>query len=99
MKELFGKEVSYPFINYFKQSSNHHSDTLYYFQQWAINTFVPKVNTVIYGINSIKYISVEVWNKLQKALPEELVNLTVPKFKGQTTLNLHINKIILESII
>ena len=40
------------------------------------SAFVPIVKTEIHSINSIKYRFVKIWNKLQKALPEDLLNLT-----------------------
>ena len=52
------------------------------------SAFVPIVKTEIHGINSIKYRSVEIWNKLQKALPDGLLNLTRIKAKEQITTTL-----------
>ena len=49
------------------------------------STFVPIVNTEIHGINSIKYISVKTWNKLQKASPDDPPDLTRTKTKKQIT--------------
>ena len=52
------------------------------------SVFAPIVNTEIHDINSLKYRSVELWNKLKKALPNDLFNLTRPKAKEQITTTL-----------
>ena len=52
------------------------------------SAFVSIVNTEVHGINSIKYKSVEIWNKLQKVLPDDLLDLTQTKAKEQITTTL-----------
>ena len=58
--------------------------------RFAMNqsAFVPIVNTKIGGINSVNYRSVKIWNKLQKALPDDLLNITRLKAKEQITTTL-----------
>ena len=73
-------------MSYFKTFSTQHL----YTTRSAVNqsTFVPIDNTEIHGINFIKCRSVQIWNKLQKALPDDLLNLTRPKAKEQITTTL-----------
>ena len=54
------------------------------------SAFVAIVNTEIHSISTpaIKYRSVEIWNKLQKVLREDLFNLTRTKAKEQITITL-----------
>ena len=86
VKDVFEEKVPSPFMSYFKKLNTQHL----YTTRSAINqsVFVPIVNTEIHGINSIKYRSVEIWNKLQKTLPDYLLNLTRTKAKEQITNNL-----------
>ena len=86
VKDVFEEQVPSPFMSYFKKLNTQHL----YTTRSAINqsVFVPIVNTEIHGINSIKYRSVEIWNKLQKTLPDYLLNLTRTKAKEQITTNL-----------
>ena len=83
VKDVFEEKIPSPFISYFKKLNTQHLHTT----RSAINqsAFVPIVNTEIHGINSIKYRSVEIWNKLLKTLPDDLFNLTQTKAKEQTT--------------
>ena len=73
-------------MTYFKKLNTQH----YHATRTAMNgsAFVPIVNTEIHGVNSIKYRSVEIWNKPQKALPDDLLNLTRTKAKEQITTTL-----------
>ena len=73
-------------MSYFKKLNIQHLHATHS----AINqsVFVPIVNTEIQAVNSIKYRSVEIWNKLQKTLPDDLLNLTRTKAKEQITTNL-----------
>ena len=73
-------------MSYFKKLNTQHLHTT----RSAINQsgFVSTVNTEIHGINSTKYRSVEIWNKLLKTLPDDLLNLTRTKAKEQTTTSL-----------
>ena len=74
MKDIFEEKIPSPFMSYFKKLNTQHLHTM----PSAINqsAFVPIVNTAIHNINSIKYRSVEMWNKLQKTLPDNLLNVT-----------------------
>ena len=73
-------------MSYFKKLNTQHLHAT----RSAMNqsAFAPIVNTEIHGVNSIKYISVEMWNKQQKALPDDLLNLTRTKTKEQITTTL-----------
>ena len=73
-------------MSYFKKLNTQHLHTT----RSAMNqsAFVLIVNTEIHGINSIKYRSVEIWNKLQNALPDDLLNLTRTKAREQITTTL-----------
>ena len=68
-------------MSYLKKFNTQHLHTT----RSAINqsAFVPIVNTEIHCINSIKHRAVEVWNKLQKTLPDDLLDLTRTKTKEQ----------------
>ena len=65
VKDVFEEKIPSPFMTYFKKLNTQHLHAT----RSAMNqsAFVPIVNTEIHGINSIKYRSVEIWNKLQKA--------------------------------
>ena len=85
VKDVF-EEIPAPFMTYFKKLNTQHLDaTCSAMNQSA---FVPIINTEIHGINSIKYRSVEIWNKLQNALPDDLLNLTRTKAREQITTTL-----------
>ena len=86
VKDVFEEKIPSPFMTYFKKLNTQHLHAT----RSAMNqsAFVPIVNTEIHGINSIKYRSVEIWNKLQKALPDDLLNLTRTKAKEQITTTL-----------
>ena len=86
MKDVFEEKIPSPFMTYFKELNTQHLHTA----RSAMNqsAFVPIVNTEIHGINSIKYRSVEIWNKLQNALPDDLLNLTRTKAKEHITTTL-----------
>ena len=87
VKDVFEEKTPSPFISYFKKLNTQNLHTT----RSAINqsVFVPIVNTEIRCINSIKYWSVEIWNKLQKKkLPDDLLNLTRTKAKEQITTTL-----------
>ena len=73
-------------MSYFKKFNTQYLHTT----RSAINqsAFAPIVNTETHGINSIKYRSVEIWNKLQKTLPDDLLNLTRTIAKEQITTTL-----------
>ena len=64
MKDVFEEKIHSTFMSYFKKLNTQYLHAT----RSAINqnAFVPIVNTEIHGINSIKYRSVEIWNKLQK---------------------------------
>ena len=94
MRDVFEEKILSPFTTYFKKLNTQHLHTTH--SAMNQSAFVPIVNTEIHGVNSIKYRSVEIWNKLQKALPDDLLNLTRTKAKEQ---NYHPFKIILESLI
>ena len=81
VKDVFEEKIPSPFMTYFKKLNTQHLHA-------TRSAFVPIVNTEIHGINSIKYRSVEIWNKLQKALPDDLLNLTRTKAKEQITTTL-----------
>ena len=83
VKDVFEEKIPSPFMTYFKKLNTQHL----YVTRCAMNqsAFLLIVNTEIHGINSIKYRSVEIWNKLQKALPDDLLNLTRTKAKEQIT--------------
>ena len=49
------------------------------------SAFVPIVNTEKRGISSIKYRSMEIRNKLKKALSDDPLNLTQPKAEERIT--------------
>ena len=74
VKDVFEEKITSPFMSYFKKFNTQHLHPTHS----AINqsAFVPIVTTEIHGINSIKYRSVEIWNKLQKSLPDDLLNFT-----------------------
>ena len=82
VKDLFEEKIP----TYFKKLNTQHLHATR--SAMKQSAFVPIVNTEIYGINSIKYRSVEIWNKLQKALPDDLLNLTRTKAKEQITTTL-----------
>ena len=86
VKDVFEEKIRSPFMTYLKKSNPQHLHAT----RSAMNqsAFVPIVNTEIHGINSIKYISVEMWNKLQKALPDDLLNLVQTKAKERITTTL-----------
>ena len=87
VKNVFEDKFSSPFVSYFKKLNTQHLHTT----RSAINqgAIVPKVNKEIHHISSIKDRSVEIWNKLQKALPvNNRPNLTRPKAKEQITTTL-----------
>ena len=73
-------------MSYFKKLNTQHLHTT----RSTINqsAFVSIVNAEIHCINSTKYRSVEIWNKLQKKLPDDLLNLTRAKVKDQITTTL-----------
>ena len=73
-------------MSYFQKLNTQHL----YNTRSAINqsAFVPIVKTEIHCINSIKYRSVEIWKKLQKTLPDDLLNFTRAKVKEQITTTL-----------
>ena len=83
MKDVFEEKIPSPFMSYFKKLNTQHLHTT----RSAINQSA-LVNTEIQGINSLKYRSVEIWNKLQKTLPHDLLNLTRTKAKEQITTTL-----------
>ena len=64
VKDVFEEKIASPFMTYFKKlnTQNLHA------ARSAVNqsAFVSIVNTELHDINSIKYRSVETWNKLQK---------------------------------
>ena len=74
VKDVFEEKILSPFMSYFKKFNTQHLHPTHS----AINqsAFVPIVTTEIRSINSIKYRSVEKWNKLQKTLPDDFLNLT-----------------------
>ena len=86
MKDVFEEKIPSPFMTHFKKLNTQQLHT----ERSAMNqsAFVPIVNTEIHGINSIKYRSVEIWNKLQNALPDDLLNLTRTKAKEHITTTL-----------
>ena len=86
MKDVFEEKIPSPFMTYFKKLNTQHLHTA--LSAMNQSAFVPIVNTEIHGINSIKYRSVEIWNKLQKALPDDLLNLTRTKAKEHITTTL-----------
>ena len=73
-------------MTYFKKLNTKHLHTTR--SEMSQSAFVSIVNTEIHGINSIKYKSVEIWNKLQKVLPDDLLDLTQTKAKEQITTTL-----------
>ena len=81
VKDVFEENIPSPFMTYFKKLNTQHLHA-------TRSAFVPIVNTDIHGINSIKYRSVEIWNKLQKTLPDDLLDLTRTKAKEQITTTL-----------
>ena len=81
VKDVFEEKIPSPFMTYFKKLNTQHLHA-------TRSAFVPIVNTEIHGINSIKYRSVEIWNKLQKTLPDDLLDLTRTKAKEQITTTL-----------
>ena len=87
VKNVFGDKFSSAFVSYFKKLNTQHLHAT----RSAINqsAIVPKVNKETHRISSIKGRSVEIWNKLQKALPvNDRPNLTRPKAKEQITTTL-----------
>ena len=90
-KDIFEEKIPSPFMSYSKKMNTQHLHTTC--SAMNQNPFVPIVNTEIHGTYSIKYRFVEIWNKLQKALQEDLLNL------NQKSKNHQPSKIILESLI
>ena len=87
VKDVFEeKTIPSTFMTYFEKLNTQHLHATH--SAMNQSAFVLIVNTEIHGINSIKYRSVEIWNKLQKALPDDLLNLTRTKAKDQTTTTL-----------
>ena len=86
VKDVFEGKIPSPFISYFKRLNTQYL----YTTRSTVNqsAFVPIINTEIHGINSIKYRSIEIRNKLQKTLPDDLLNLTRTKAKEQITTTL-----------
>ena len=86
VKDVFEEKIPSPFTTYFKKLNTEHLHATR--SAMKQSAFVPTVNTEIHGINSIKNTSVETWNKLQKTLPDDLLNLTRTKVKGKITTTL-----------
>ena len=86
VKDVFEGKIPSPFTTYFKKLNTEHLHVAR--SAMKQSAFVPTVNTKIHGINSIKNTSVETWNKLQKTLPDDLLNLTRTKVKGKITTTL-----------
>ena len=86
VKDVFEEKIPSPFMSYFKRLNTQYLHTT----RSTVNqsAFVPVINTEIHGINSIKYRSIEIRNKLQKTLPDDLLNLTRTKAKEQITTTL-----------
>ena len=83
VKDVFEEKIPSLFMSYFKKlnTQNLHTTRSAVIQ----SAFVPMINTEIHGVNPTKYRSVKIWNKLEKALPDDLLNLTRPKGKEQIT--------------
>ena len=86
VKDVFEEKIPSAFTTYFKKLNTEHLHATR--SAMKQSAFVPTVNTKIHGINSIKNTSVETWNKLQKTLPDDLLNLTRTKVKGKITTTL-----------
>ena len=86
VKDVFEEKFPSPFMSCFKKLNTQHLHTT----RSAMNqsASVPKVNTEIHDINSIKYRPVGIWNKLQEALPDDILKLTRTKAKEQITTTL-----------
>ena len=88
VNDVFEEKIPSPFSYDLFQKTEPSTFVCVAMNQMNQSAFVPIVNTEIHGINSIKYRSVELWNKLQKALPDDLLNLTRTKAKEQITTTL-----------
>ena len=86
VKDVFEEKNPSPFMTYFKKLNTKQLHTSR--SAMSQSAFVSIVNTEVHGINSIKYKSVEIWNKLQKVLPDDLLDLTQTKAKEQITTTL-----------
>ena len=73
-------------MTYFKKLNTKHLHTTR--SAMSQSAFVSIVNTEVHDINSINYKSVEIWNKLQKVLPDDLLDPTQTKAKEQITTTL-----------
>ena len=70
VKNCFEKQLSQPLLNFFKKSTEQHNHST---SSASKNfTFVEEANSKLYGIESIRYQAVIIWNKLKNNIASDL---------------------------
>ena len=82
VKDCFEKQLPQPLLNFFRKTTEQHNhSTRYASKNFA---FVKKANSKSYGIDSIRYQAVIIWNKLQNNTASDLTKLSRMKAKSTT---------------
>ena len=80
VKNCFEKQLPQPLLNFFKKSiEQHNHSTSSALKNFA---FVEEANSKLYGIESIRYQAVIIWNKLQNYVTSDLTELSRMKAKS-----------------
>ena len=83
VKNCFEKQLPQPLLNVFKKVTEQHNHlTLSASKNFA---FVEEANSKSYGIDSIRYQTVIIWNKLQNNIASDLTELSIMKVKSTIT--------------
>ena len=80
VKNCFEKQLPQPLLNFFKKTTEQHNhSTCSASKNFA---FVEEANSKSYGIDSIRYQAVIIWNKLQNNIASDLTELNRMKVKS-----------------
>ena len=80
VKNCFEKQLPQPLLNFFKKSIEQHNHST----SSALKNFVfvEEANSKLYGIESIRYQAVIIWNKLKNNIASDLNKLSRMKAKS-----------------
>ena len=87
-KNCFEKQLSQPLLNLFKKPTEQHNHST---RSASKNfAFVEEANSKSYGIDSIRYQGIFIWNKLQNNIASDLTELS--RMKVKSTIIKHFSK-------
>ena len=80
VKNCFEKQLPQPLLNFFKKTTEQHNHSI---RSASKNfAFLGEANSKSYGIDSIRYQAVIIWNKLQNTVASDLTELSRMKVKS-----------------